>query len=403
MPGRFGPIALLIAGLSVIGCAPLNIPVPVGTPATDQPPALFLTETDFENLPGWDGEDHAASLPVFLRSCARLQDRAPGLEMGDDRRMGTIGHWQAICEDAARIRPGNTVEAKYFFESRFIPYLAGDGGDSIGLFTGYYEPEINGRWGPEPGFEIPIYSRPKDIVSIDLGSYRDEYAGAQLAGRLEGSKLVPYHDRAAINGGALRGQGLEILWVDDAVDKFFMQVQGSGRVLLPDGSHIRLGYAGRNGHRYTSIGRELVGMGQMRLEDVTAPSIRQWLRTNPVAGTALMDRNRSYVFFRVIEGEGPIGAQGVPLTPGRSLAIDDAFIPYGVPLWLETTDPLADDAPLRRIMVTQDTGSAILGPVRGDVFWGFGDEAGLRAGLMKQDGRYFLLLPRVAATGAPAS
>ncbi len=401
---RVTALAPLLLVSVLTGCAQLSFPSPATTPLTDQDPALIIVETEFTELPGWNAEDHAAALPPLLASCTKIEARAPGLEMGDDSRMGTIGDWQDICAEARIIRPGNQVEAKYFFESRFVPYVASNNGQQVGLFTGYFEPEINGRWAPEQGFSTPMYSRPTDIVSIDLGAHRQEYLGTQLAGRVIGNKLVPYYSRKEINAGALRGQGLELLWVDDPIDAFFMHVQGSGRVLLSDGSHVRLGYAGRNGHRYTSIGRELVAMGEMRLEDVTAPAIRDWLRANPVAGTQLMNRNASYVFFRVIEGEGPIGAHGVPLTAGRSLAVDDAFIPYGVPLWLETTDPLApDDGFLQRLMIAQDTGSAITGPVRGDVFWGFGDDAGLRAGLMKEDGRYFLLLPRVAATADPVS
>ncbi|MEX2311647.1 MAG: MltA domain-containing protein, partial [Rhodospirillales bacterium] len=229
-----------------------------------------------------------------------------------------------------------------------------------------------------------------------------ELAGTQLAGRIVDNKLVPYYSRAEIGSGALRGLGLEVLWVADPVEAFFLHIQGSGRVRLADGSHVRVGYAGRNGRKYTSIGRELVAMGVMPLKDVTAPAIQDWLRANPAAGSALMNKNESFVFFRVIEGEGPIGAEGVALTPGRSLAVDRAFLPYGIPIWLDTTDPV-DDSPLRRILIAQDTGSAIKGVVRGDVFWGFGEMAARRAGLMKQRGRYYLLLPKSAEHPAPLS
>ena len=228
-------------------------------------------------------------------------------------------------------------------------------------------------------------------------------AGTQLAGRVVKNKLIPYYSRAEILSGALKGRELEILWAADPVDLFFLHIQGSGRVRLPDGSHVRVGYAGRNGRRYTSIGRELVAMGEMALKDVTAPAIRDWLRAHPAAGTALMNKNESYVFLRVVEGEGPIGAQGVPLSPGRSLAVDRAFMPMGMPVWLDTTDPLRENTPMRFLVVAQDTGSAIKGPVRGDVFWGFGEEAARRAGLMKQKGQYYLLLPKSAERFAPQS
>ncbi len=371
-------------------------PVPEITPPRVDASALTLEAIAYPDIPGWGGDDHASALPVLIRSCEKIEKKDPAAMLGDDIRMGTVGDWIAICADARKIRPGNTVEAKYFFESRFIAYRAGDNHDTTGLFTGYYEPELNGRWAPAPEFQIPIYARPKDIVSIDLGAFRKELAGTQLAGRLQGNDVVPYYSRAEINSGVLTGRELEILWVDDAIDAFFLHIQGSGRIKLQDGSHVRVGYAGRNGRRYTSIGRELVAMGAMPLEDVTAPAIREWLKAHPVAGRDVMNKNESFVFFRVIEGEGPLGAQNVALTPGRSLAVDRAFLPLGVPIWLSTTDPLHEKAPLRRLLIAQDTGSAIKGPVRGDVFWGFGNDAALRAGLMKQEGTYYVLLPRAA-------
>lgn len=380
----------------VAGCADLDVPLPSPISTPDEPPGLTLTQIEFDELKQWDSEDFASVLPAFIRSCEKIEKKNPEASFGNDERMGTIAQWIEICKDARNIRPGNKIEAKYFFESRFVAYIAGNQLEPEGLFTGYYEPEIIGRWAPEAEFQIPIYSRPTDLVSINLGQHRAEMAGTQLAGRVVNNKLIPYYSRAEIQAGALKGRELEILWTADPVDLFFLHIQGSGRVLLPDGTHVRIGYAGRNGRRYTSIGRELVGMGEMALKDVTAPAIRDWLRTHPAAGTALMNKNESYVFLRVVEGEGPVGAQGVPLTAGRSLAVDRAFLPLGMPIWLETTDPLRKNAPMRFLVVAQDTGSAIKGPVRGDVFWGFGEEAARRAGLMKQKGQYYILLPKAA-------
>ncbi len=394
MTGK-APLLSVLLALLVAACGQVGVPATDGEPS-DQQPHLTLLETEFADVPGWNGENFADVLPAFLRSCQQIIKRDGNAPFGIDDRMGTIGDWQAICADAAKIRAGNKIEAKYFFESRFVPYLARNGGDSTGLFTGYYEPELEGRWSAEGPFQVPIYSRPKDIVSIDLGDFRRELEGTQLAGRVDGEKMVPYFSRAEINAGALKGRELEIMWVADPVEAFFLHIQGSGRVRFADGSYVRIGYAGRNGHRYTSIGRELVAMGAMRLEDVTAPAIRRWLNTYPVRGAELMNRNESYVFFRVIEGEGPIGAQNIPLTPARSLAVDRTFITLGTPIWLDTTDPTAKDALIQRMMIAQDTGSAIKGPVRGDVFWGFGEMAALRAGLMKQSGNYYLLLPRAS-------
>lgn len=390
----------LAASILLTACAGVDLTPAVPTPE-DERVHLLLGKVDVKELEGWNGDNFAETLPAFVRSCDAIEKKDPDAAVGADKRMGTYADWIAICKDARLIRPGNQIEAKYFFESRFTMYAVSNRGEREGLFTGYYEPELAGRWARGAEYQIPIYSRPEDIVSIDLGAFRNELAGTQLAGRLVGDKLVPYYSRAEIHAGALRGRELEILWVADPVDAFFLHIQGSGRVRLPDGAYVRIGYAGRNGRRYTSIGRELVGMGAMALEDVTAPAIRDWLRTYPAAGTELMNRNESYVFFRVVEGEGPIGAQGVPLTPGRSLAIDRSFLPLGAPIWLDTTDPLSDGGPLRRLLVTQDTGSAIKGPVRGDVFWGFGETAARRAGLMKQRGRYFILLPKAAEPPSP--
>lgn len=385
-------IASLGAVLVLASCSYLPpIDEPAEEPSSD--PVLFLKQMKFTDVPGWAAADHSLILPAFLRSCEVLAKKPQDAAMGPDQRMGKISDWVEICADAKNIRPGNKVEAAFFFQSRFVPYLASNNQNATGLFTGYYEPELEGRWGPEGNFVHPIYSRPNDLVSANLGDYRDEFKGKQIAGRVLRNKLIPYNSRAEINNGALKGRGLEILWVNDPVTLFFLHVQGSGRVRMSDGSTVRIGYAGRNGRPYTSIGKELVKMNVMPLRDVTAPAIMDWLRANPDAGRRLMNKNESFVFFRVIDGEGPLGAQGIPLTPGRSMAVDRKFIPYGVPIWLNTTDPLDARLPLRRLMVAQDTGSAIKGPVRGDVFWGFGAEAAQRAGVMKSRGQYFLILP----------
>jgi membrane-bound lytic murein transglycosylase A len=218
--------------------------------------------------------------------------------------------------------------------------------------------------------------------------------GERIAGRVIDGRLRPYEDRARIEGGALKGRDLEMVWVDDAVDAFFLHIQGSGRVVMEDGSVMRVGYAGQNGHPYVAVGRELIARGVLTKENVSMQSIREWLRANPGEAAGLMNKNPSFVFFRPLDGEGPQGAQGVALTPGRSLAVDRSFVPYGLPVWLDAQDPLDGAARLRRLMVAQDTGGAIRGPVRGDVFWGHGDDAELRAGKMKSPGRYHLLIPR---------
>lgn len=378
--------------LVLASCA--YLPPPDETPLpTQTDSALLLKQVKFEDVPGWAGADHSLILPAFLKSCGALAKKPLDADMGPDQRMGKISDWVDICDDAKKIRPGNKVEVDFFFQSRFVPYLASNNQNPEGLFTGYYEPELEGRWGPEGNFSIPVYSRPNDLVSANLSQFDDEFKGRQIAGRIVNNRMIPYNSRREINSGALQGRGLEILWVNDPVTLFFLHVQGSGRVRMADGSTVRIGYAGRNGRPYTSIGKELVNMGEIPLKDVTAPAIMDWLRARPEAGQRLMNKNESFVFFRVVNGDGPLGAQGVPLTPGRSMAVDRKFVPYGVPIWLNTTDPLDPKLPLRRLMVAQDTGSAIKGPVRGDVFWGFGAEAAQRAGVMKSRGQYYLILP----------
>jgi len=399
-----------VATLFAVVAACALPPAPPGEPAPPTGRAyLGLQATTFAALNGWKGDDQAAALAVFMNSCGKLNAKPPAEKAGTLPEMGRYSDWQEICAQAALVRAGNETEAQYFFETRFTPYRAIDGSinegvfvpygvvskrTTQGLFTGYYEPELRGAFRPDTRFRHPIYGRPRDLISVDLGRFRAEWKGRQIAGRVEGGQLQPYATRTDIDLGVLKGRQLELLWVDDAIDAFFLHVQGSGRVVMPDGSVVRLGYAGRNGHRYTPIGRELVAMGALPADKVSLKTISDWLRANPLAGNEIMARNRSYIFFRVVEGDGPVGAQGVVLTAGRSLAVDRKFVPLGVPLWLDTDEPGASDKPLRRLVVAQDTGSAIKGPIRGDLFFGFGAAAGARAGEMKEKGGYFLLLPK---------
>ena len=319
-------------------------------------------------------------------------------------RIGKIGtvrvDWRQACAAAERVPRGDDRSARAFFAGWFTPYAVfGDEG-SDGTFTGYYEAELKGSWTRHDAYRIPIYARPDDLVRIDPGKLRESQKGARITVRVADGRLVPNPSRAEIDAGALAGRGLEILWVDDAVDAFFLHIQGSGRVAMEDGAVVRLGFAAKNGHPYTAIGRELIAEGVIEAADISMQTIRAWLADNPSRAPAMMARNASYIFFRRLAGEGPIGAQGVPLTPGRSLAVDPRFVPLGAPVWIDTIDPVAPDEPLRRLVVAQDTGSAILGPVRGDLFWGFGEWAAKRAGSMKGRGRLFVLLPRDAVPTA---
>lgn len=336
----------------------------------ERPSAFGLQDAHFADIPGWNEDDHAEAFAAFVISCEAIERQDPDIPLGRKPAMATVSLWQERCR-LARNTAGSG--AKAFFETWFRPWrVTGSGGS---LFTGYFEPLLAGsrtRTGP---WLWPIYRKPDG--------------------------LSPLPDRAAIDAGALDGMGLELLWVDDPVDAFFLHVQGSGRVRLEDGSEVLLGYAGGNGHPYTSIGKELIRRGEIAADDISMASIRAWLASRPDEAAGLLALNRSYVFFRELEGEGPVGAQGVPLTPGRSLAVDDAFFAYGVPLWLETTLP--DGAPWQRLMIAQDTGSAITGAVRGDIFFGAGDWAARMAGAMKSSGRAWVLLPATIAVSLMAS
>lgn len=304
---------------------------------------------DFENLDGWAGDNHRAALTSFLETCTKLEE-----------------DWQPLCRLAA---DANTTDAsaRAFFELFFKPVIIGD---PPALFTGYYEPELQGSATRTPRFAYPIYARPPELKDGQV-----------------------YYDRAAIESGALRGRGLEIAWLDDPVEVFFLQVQGSGRIRMTDGRVIRVGYAGRNGHAYRSVGQEMVARGTHTPDQVSAQEIRTYVRGNPTAGNALLNVNPSYVFFRKIADlpaeKGPIGAMGKSITTLRSIAIDPDFTPLGAPVWIEKDG--AD--PIRSLMVAQDTGGAIKGPQRADIFFGTGDAAGDAAGIVKDGGRMIVLLP----------
>ena len=408
----------------------------VGCPSTppDEPeaPALALLPRTFAQLPGWaEGDDRLRpALEAFRRSCDAVQNRPPdALRVAGRPAFGRTRDWVPACE-AAQAVPSAALDStlRRFFETRFRPYRVVGDGDDEGLFTGYFEPQLHGARRPSARFSEPLHRRPPDLIRVDLKAFNPDLSET-LYGTVDGQRLVPYASRKAIDNGALAGRGLELAWVDDPVDKFFLQIQGSGRVLLPDSTVLRVGYDGENGHPYRAIGRDLIEMGEVSREDMSMQAIRAWMAAHPDRRDDLMHRNPSYVFFRSLgtlpPGLGPLGAQGVPLTPGHSLAVDPRFIPYGAPLWLATRRPVhppvvrdsvpgtagteepanreaarepgeeknASTVAFRRLMIAQDTGGAIRGAVRGDVFWGAGDRARSIAGRMQHPGRYAVLLP----------
>lgn len=365
-------------------------------------PAVSLVAVDFEALPGWEDDDASGALAAFQLSCERWAKLAADRPIGGSGGLGgTVANWQPACVAAANTT-GSAEAARAFFAAAFTPFAVTDRGQPDGLLTGYYEPLLQGARLPDGQHRYPLYRRPPDLVSVDLGLFDPELQGRRVAGRVDRGKLVPYADRAAIDGGALAGRDLELLWVDDPVQRFFLEIQGSGQVRLPDGAIVRVGYADQNGRPYRAIGKDLIELGAIPREQMSMQAIRDWLEAHPDQAQAMMARNASFVFFRempeLATAPGPVGAQGAPLTPGRSLAVDRKFLPLGAPVWLDSTAPYADgDRPLRRLVVAQDTGGAIKGPVRGDVFWGAGPQAEQLAGHMKSPGRLYILLPRELA------
>ncbi len=327
-----------------------------------------------------------AALAAFVKSCRSLRSR-------DDRSgLTRPGDWDTVCAAAATAR-----DAAAFFAANFTAIAVGDA--AKGFATGYYEPEIAGSRFKAPGYDVPLYRRPPDLIEANLGKFAADLKGRKLRGLIDGTALVPYADRGAIMAGALAGKNLELAWAADPFDAFFLEIQGSGRLRLPDGSVMRIGYASQNGRDYVAIGRVLLDRGELQKGKVSMDSILGWLRTHPAEAPALLAANPSVVFFRELTGakvdEGPIGAMGVAVTPQVSVAADPAFIPLGAPLFVETTLP--GNRPLAALLVAQDTGGAIKGPNRIDLFRGAGDAARAEAGAQSATARVLVLLPNAAA------
>lgn len=348
-------------------------------------PAEILRPSTYAALPGWDKDDLREAWPAFMASCEVLVKKAD---------------WKEPCAIARDVNGANEKAIRGFFETFFMPYQVfnPDGSDN-GLVTGYYEPLLRGarkRGGP---YQTPLHRVPEDMLTIDLANVYPEFKNMRLRGRMAGSKIVPYFSRAEMaQSSTLTGK--ELLWVDDPIEAFFLQVQGSGRVQLADTKEtVRVAYADQNGHPYKSIGRYLVDKGELTLDQASAQGIKAWVATHASRQQELLNANPSYVFFKeeklIDPKKGPKGALGVPLTAQRSIAVDAQFLPLGVPVFLATTQPNSGIA-LQRLMLAQDTGGAIKNAVRADYFWGFGTEAGEKAGKMKQRGTMWVLLPKLA-------
>jgi membrane-bound lytic murein transglycosylase A len=355
-----------------------------GTGETAAPVARF-EPVKWSKLPGWKADDVLAAWPAIVSTCHVLGTRAP---------------WQTFCSAVMAASPADVSFVRGLLEQQLTPYrierVTGRKRETQGLVTGYYEPLLHGARERNDVFATPLYRPPEDLLIVELASVIPELKGKRVRGRLEGNKVVPYYSRAATRE-APGLAGHEIVWIDNALDAFMLEVQGSGRVQLATGETIRLQYADQNGHPYRSIGRYLADQGVMSIDQVNMPAIRAWLAANPARVNEVLDSNPSVVFFNEAPLEdplvGPKGAQGMPLTAGRSIAIDPKFLPLGAPMFLSTTQP-GSDLPLQRLVVAQDTGGAIRGAVRADLFFGFGSDAGAQAGMMKNELEMWLLWPK---------
>jgi len=356
----------------------------------EAPPAARLIRLAFSDLAGWRDDDHGAALAAFRRGAVVLADRPPKARpLGADPA--------ALMEIVRRSRQVPESDARTFFEASFEPHAV-EPADGAPFFTGYYEPEVEGSRTETRAFHYPLYRPPEDLVEINPGSVPGVGTDFRFA-RIIGSGYREHYDRAAVNAGALAGEGLELVWLADAVDAFFIHVQGSARIRLGNGETVRVTYAAKSGHPYTSIGRIMIERGALTREAATMEDIRQWLASHRAMAASVMNANRSFIYFREVTGLdptlGPLGAAKVQLSAGRSLAVDRALHAFHTPVWVETALP--SGGAIRSLMIAQDTGSAIVGPARGDIFFGSGEEAGAIAGAMRAGGRFVVLLPRGAS------
>ena len=356
-------------------------PAPI-SPSVAEPARGRLEPASWDALTSWETDDPTDALAAFLQGCALLSSRP---------------EWSAVCAAGATVpaktRPDNI---RRYFRDYFNPFSVVNADESqTGLVTGYYAPLLRGSRIRTETFKYPIYAQPQDLVSVELSDVYPDLKFKRLRGRIVGNKLLPYFERAEIESASEPLKGLELAWVDDAVELFFLAIQGSGQIVLSDGTRMRVGYAEQNGHPFRSLAGALIRRGQIKAERASMQGIKEWARRNPAKIQQFMNFNPSYVFFKELPGDasGPIGTLGVPLTSERSIAVDQRVVPLGVPVYLATTFPNSKQA-LNRLMVAQDTGGAINGAVRADFYWGFGDDAGALAGRMKQSGRMWVLLPK---------
>ncbi|KTD65440.1 murein transglycosylase A [Legionella shakespearei] len=360
-------------------------------------PQPTFRQVAFKHLPGWETAELRKSLRTFQTSCRAFIKQDPERVVGTEQIDLQAKDWQPACHAALKVHPVNQHTAKQFFQEWFTPVEFYDKKPVKGLFTGYYMPLLKGSYKKTAEFNVPLYEVPDDLVTIDLGLFVPHLKNRKLVGRIAAKKVVPYYTREQINKGAIKNNAKVLLWIHSPIDRLFLEIQGSGIVEMEDGKRLFVGYDGQNGAPYTAIAGVLIKKGIMTKHNASMQAIKRYLEAHPKEMDKVINQNKSFVFFRKLSMEAALGSQGVALTPGYSMAIDKEWIPMGAPLWLSTTRPDSKNPdtnkPMQRLMIAQDTGGAIRGKVRGDVFWGGGDKATLIAGHMKNEGHYWLLLP----------
>ena len=398
--GRIGCAALIVLGLLSVAQAKGRDPMKL--PDTQAEPVAW------SEIDGWAEDDHDAAFAAFLNSCKAI---LRGTRAQREARP-VYGALYEACRKAVAARPHKPGEARAFFEQNFRPVRIAPLGEADGFLTGYYEPIVDGKRQRSEGFDYPLYRKPPNLLPGGRMAVTSLSSRGRSKTKVRRRKLVPFHDRAAIDDGVLSGRRLEICWLRDPIDAFFAHIQGSVRVRVDGGDMLRLNYQAANGHPYVAVGRYLIDRNIVPKEEMSMDRIRQWMEANPEEGRELRKRNKSYVFFRETNlkpEEEPVGAQGVSLTAGRSIAVDRNLHVYGTPFFISAMLPIDSDKPttaFRRLTIAQDTGGAIIGPARADIYFGAGDEAGVISGRLRHPGRFVMLLPNeidpvAAAAGTP--
>lgn len=364
-------------------------------PTEQQLGNLLLQKVDFGDLPGWSKEDFAQIISTFGKNCQTINKNKSTYIYSSAIKIKTAD-MQKICQRFLNKGIDSGAEMKTFIESEFVPYAITDNGNPEGKFTSYYEATIRASFEKSTKYKYPVYGKPQDLIEINLRDFGADLPNTRLVGRVEGRRFVPYYNRRQIEQNGIDAPVL--LWGDDLVDIHFMQIQGSAIAQMDDGSELRIGFADSNGHKFKGIGGILLEKKLIEPKDASMPKIREWLRKNPQKAENLMRENDRYIFQRISDADGPVGALGISLTAGRSLAVDNQYLPLGAVLWLDTVSP--DKEKIQKIVFAQDIGSAIKGIVRGDYFWGHGEEALMQAGRMNSAGRYYILAPKYSALKA---